>query len=639
MTDEALRRRAAAHGIAPLWRDLWGQERVVPIETLRAILAALGAEDAPPPPAAPGLIVVRTGEPIVLPGAAAGPARLQREGGEGEDLRLEEAPGGAIAPPITEAGYHAIEAGGRRHALAVCPPRCRQPAEVCPGRRPWGLAVQVASLPGPWGAGDFAAVAATARRLAARGADALAISPVHAGFAAWPQRFLPYFPSSRLAFNPLHAALPGPSAPFPQRPLIRWEEAGPAKWAGLRAAFAAMGEAERAAFAAFRAAGGEVLARFALFEALHAAFTAQGLADWRRWPAAYRDPASAACAAFAARHAEEVAFHAYAQFRAEHSLAEAQAAARAGGMAIGLITDLAVGCDPAGAEAWAAPQRLLPGLTIGAPPDLVNDRGQGWGLAAYSPRALQQEGFAGFLALLRTALRHAGGVRIDHVMGLCRLWVIPEGASPAEGAYLAFPERELLALLALESQRAGAIVIGEDLGTLPEGFRARLAAAGVLGLSVLAFEREGEEFLPPARWRRDAVATTGTHDLPPIAGWWEGRDLAWRARLGWGEAEQEQKARAEDRARLWRALCASGAAAGNPPSPGEGQAVVAAAIAHVAKTPAPLVLIPAEDALAEREAPNLPGTVAEHPNWRRRLPAEPADSPLLAPLAAGSGPL
>ena len=632
MTDEALRRRAAALGVALTWHDVWGQERVVSPDTLRAVLAALGPEAEP---GAPALTIARPEERVVLPGAAPGLALLLLEDGRVLDIPLADAPGGASAPPIPEPGYHAIEAGGRRHAIAICPRRCVQPADLSPDRRPWGLGVQVYSLPGPWGAGDFASVAATARRAGARGADALAISPVHAQFAAEPARFQPYAPSSRLMLNPVHAALPDPAAPLPAGPLIDWAVAGPAKWTALRTAIAAMGDAERAAFAAFRAARGEALARFAVFEALHAHFLRQGLWDWRSWPAALRDPSSAECAAFAAAQADEVAFHAYAQFRADAAMAAAQRTARAAGMRIGLIADLAVGFDPAGAEAWAGQHRALTGLTIGAPPDLLNDRGQGWGLCAYSPRALRAEGFAGFRDLLRAGFRHAGGIRIDHVMAFTRLWVIPDGASPTEGAYIACPAREMLALTALESWRHRAIVIGEDLGTVPGGFRDALAAAGVLGLAVLQFEREGDRFVPPAEWRAGAVAVTTTHDLPTTAGWWAGRDIAWRAALGWADAAQERAARARDRDAWWDACRRAGTARGEPPAETDGRAAAAAAIAQVASAPAPLVLVAAEDALAEVEAPNLPGTVTQHPNWRRRLAADPAESPLLAPLTQG----
>lgn len=635
MTDEALRRRAAAEGIALTWHDVWGEERVVSPETLRAVLAALGAEEDPGPAPPPALLIARPEERVVLPGASSGPALLLLEDGRQIDIPLVAAPGGASAPPVPEPGTHVIEAGGRRHVVAICPRRCVQPDDLSPDRRPWGLSVQVYALPGPWGAGDFTGIADAACRLGARGADALAISPVHAQFAAEPARFQPYAPSSRLMLNPVHAALPPPAAALPAGPLIDWALAGPAKWEALRAAFVAMPPAERSALAAFRAARGEPLARFALFEALHARFRAAGQWDWRGWPAAFRDPGSADCAAFAAEHAEAIAFHAFAQFRADQAMAAAQAGARAAGMRIGLIADLAVGFDPAGAEAWVGQHRALTGLTIGAPPDLLNDRGQGWGLCAYSPRALRAEGFAGFRDLLRAGFRHAGGIRVDHVMGFARLWVIPYGAAPTEGAYLACPAREMLALTALESWRHRAIAIGEDLGTVPGGYRAELAEAGLLGLAVLQFEREGSRFVPPAAWRPGAVAVTTTHDLPTAAGWWAGRDIGWRASLGWADEARERAARAEDRAALWDACRRSGAAEGDLPAEEDARAAAAAAIAHVATGRAPLVLVAAEDALADAEAPNLPGTVTEHPNWQRRLPADGADSPLLSPLARG----
>lgn len=220
-------------------------------------------------------------------------------------------------------------------------------------------------------------------------------------------------------------------------------------------------------------------------------------------------------------------------------------------------------------------------------------------------------------------MRHAGGARIDHAMGLARLWVVPEGASPSEGAYLTYPLDDLLRLIRLESFRHRAIVIGEDLGTVPEGFREKLADAGIAGMDVLWFAREKEEFLPPKRWRRDALAMTSTHDLPTVAGWWRGHDISLRESLGLlagTTAKEEQRARAIDRKHLWHAFRAARATSAAAPSPDNTESVVDAAIAFVAETPAPLVLIPLEDALGLEEQPNLPGTVSEHPNWRRRYP-------------------
>jgi 4-alpha-glucanotransferase len=295
-------------------------------------------------------------------------------------------------------------------------------------------------------------------------------------------------------------------------------------------------------------------------------------------------------------------------------------------MRIGLIGDLAVGMDPSGSHAWSRQGDVLGGLSVGAPPDLFNPRGQDWGLTGFSPRALIAGGFAPFIATVRAALRNTGGVRLDHAMGLTRLWLIPQGADPADGAYLTYPLTDLLRLLALESQRHTAIVVGEDLGTVPAGFRDALETAGLHGMRVLWFERNDHAFNSPETWDHTAVAMTSTHDLPTVAGWWHGSDITTRAesgRLGVGVQEAEVSAeRTDDRGALWHAISQSGAAVGDAPSPNDTEPVVDAALAFVAATPSPLCLPPIEDLLGIEEQPNLPGTIDQHPNWRRRLAAE-----------------
>lgn len=307
-------------------------------------------------------------------------------------------------------------------------------------------------------------------------------------------------------------------------------------------------------------------------------------------------------------------------------------------MPIGLIADLAVGTDGGGSHAWSRQREILPGLTVGAPPDVFSPLGQGWGLTAFSPLALRDEGFAAFIEVLRAAFRHAGGVRVDHAMGLQRLWVVPPGAAPAEGAYLRYPVEDLLRLLALESHRHRAIVIGEDLGTLPEGFHDRMQRAGVLGMRVLWFEQEPDgRFRPPHAWPRDAVAMSSTHDLPTVAGWWLGRDIEWRDQLGLFPSPEtsaaERERRARDRAALWRALLESGAASTDQPPEDDPAPLVEAVPVHLGRTACAMAILPVEDALGEEEQPNLPGTIDQHPNWRRRLPGEAArllDAPAVA---------
>jgi 4-alpha-glucanotransferase len=309
----------------------------------------------------------------------------------------------------------------------------------------------------------------------------------------------------------------------------------------------------------------------------------------------------------------------FTQWLAAKSFAAAQEDARNNGMRIGLISDIAVGMNSGGSHAWSRPHDLLPGLSVGAPADLFNARGQDWGLTAFSPQGLLAAGYEPFIATLRAAMRAAGGVRIDHAMGLARLWLVPRGAPPTQGAYLSYPLDDLLRLIALESYRHRAVVIGEDLGTVEPEFRQRMEEAGIAGMDVLWFQRDGKEFMPPSQWRRDAVAMTSTHDLPTVAGWWSGADIETRAKLDLADREGEAKERARDRKMLWSAFRKGGIAATTEPPPSKPATAVDAAITFTAQSPAPLALVSIEDVLGLDKQPNLPGTIDEHPNWRRRL--------------------
>ena len=645
MSDAALAALAEEAGLAVTWRDNFGRQNTVAPDTLRAVLAAMGypadtaaaiaqarASLARRAAALPPVLTMTVGpDGVAVPGAAVDARwRLTLADGTTREGALEAGwAGEPRLPGLDMPGWHALELGGRQVALAAAPPRCVALPEHA---RAWGLAVQVYALrrADDRGVGDHGALVSLGEAAARQGAACLAISPQHALFAADPHRFGPYSPSSRLFLNPLHAdpalVFDGPAgAPSAtDGELVDWPAVSGRSLAWFRALFARHGADPR--FAAFRAREGEALSDHARFEALHAEQVARhGANDWRRWPAPLRDPRSAEVAAFARAHADDVAFHEFLQFLADASLAETQRRLRAAGMAIGLIADLAVGADPAGSQAWSRPEQILNGVSVGAPPDAFSPLGQDWGLTAFSPTALIDTGYAGFLGVLRAALRHAGGVRIDHVMGLARLWLIPPGASPREGVYVRYPMEDLLRLIALESWQRRAIVIGEDLGTLPDGFRDRLDAAEILGMRVLWFERDHDgAFTDPARWARRAAAMTTTHDLPTVAGWWQGRDIAWRRRLGRfpdaAAADAEEAGRARDRIALWQAMCRAGAAAGEPPGAEAPERVVDAAIRHVGGAASALALLPIEDACALGEQPNLPGTVDGHPNWRRRLP-------------------
>ena len=408
--------------------------------------------------------------------------------------------------------------------------------------------------------------------------------------------------------------------------LVDWPGAARLRLDHMRRLFDAADPATMAAFDTFRRQEGDALETHARFETLHAHMFGADPArwHWRTWPERYRTPDDPAVSRFAAEHEREVALHAFMQFLADRSLAAAQRAARDAGMPIGLIADLAVGADSGGSHCWSRQAETLIGLTVGAPPDLLSVQGQSWGLAAFSPRGLVRNGFGAYLEMVRSAMRHAGGVRIDHVMGLARLWVVPDGAASSEGAYLAFPLRDLLRLIALESTRNRAVVLGEDLGTVPDGFPQQLQEAGVLGMRVLWFEKHGPYFTAPGSWTRGAAGLTTTHDLPTVAGWWAGRDNEWREELGLSATDPDaaRTERQRDREALWAAFRHSGAAEGEPPAADDGAKAADAALRHVGTAACELVVVPVEDALALVEQPNLPGTLDEHPNWRRRLPGE-----------------
>jgi 4-alpha-glucanotransferase len=668
MSDEVLRDLARRAGIAVEWQDYAGRPHVVSAPVLRRVLAALGLPadtgrelsasrrilskrsslaDLPP------LVTAVAGRPTRLDvgGNESQPAELALERGEVREIALLPARGRLRIPAITEIGYHRLRVEDREVVLAVSPARCRSIEDVVPDARLWGLAAQLYGLnhPGDVGIGDLAGATELARVAGQRGADAIALSPMHALYAADPERFGPYSPSSRLFLNPLHAApelvfgktaysaalsaVPG-AEPGLSNGLIDWPAASAAKYVVLRKLFDSFLDGDEwdgplgADFARFRADQGPLLYEHACFEALHAARMPKR--QWRTWPADLRNPRGAAVAFFAEARPDEILFHEFLQWITDRSVSETQLSARQAGMRIGLIGDLAVGMDPDGSHAWSRQGDILLGLTIGAPPDLLNPKGQNWGLTGFSPRALEDNGFAPFLATLRSAMRHVGGIRVDHAMGLARLWLVPEGASPADGAYLNYPVVDLLRLLALESVRHNVVVIGEDLGTVPEGFHDMLEQGGIHGMRVLWFERDTQAgFIPPRGWGSSAVAMTSTHDLPTVAGWWKGSDIEVRhehGRLGEGVDPATIRAeREKDRPLLWDAFLREHVGEGPVPSPEETDRVVDAAVKYVARTEVPLSLIPLEDFLGEESQPNLPGTVTEHPNWRRRLQVQAAD--------------
>ncbi len=629
---EPLHALAQACGLARHWRDVEGREQRVGDDALAGVLAALGHETGSEAQIArslaaaearraglPAMLVADTGAHLALPFAATR-AEATGEDGVTRPLAIGEGRLHVTLPP----GYYDLVLDGQALRLAVAPPGCPLPAQD--RRRPWGVSLQIPALRGerPRPFGTFADLAGAARTLGSAGADALAINPVHALFPGNGEGFSPYSPSSRLFLNgamadPALVGLPPLPATAESGELIDWPGAMPQHLAGLRGAFAALDPARRAAITA---GADQMLRRHALFDALDCHFRPAGAHGWRDWPAAFHDPAGAAVSRFAAEHPDEIAFHLFVQWLAREGLTAAQSAAREAGMGIGIIADLAVGVDPSGSDAWSLRDAMLDGLTIGAPPDPLGPLGQNWSITGFSPDGLRGSGYAPWIAMIRAALSAGGGLRIDHAFGLARLWVIPEGAGTHEGAYLSYPFADLVRLATLEAHRGGALVIAEDLGTAPHGFTEAVTARQMLGMRVLWFERAADHgFIGARDYAPLSAAMSGTHDTVTVAGWWRGRDLDWAERLG-RLPEGMTRAGAEairdwDRGLLWSTLRHDAPR----PAPEDPAPVVDAAIAHIAQTPSCLALVSMEDMLALEEQPNLPGTVAVHPNWQRRLAA------------------
>lgn len=683
----ALRQLAAMAGLAASWQDVFGETRQVSEDSLRHVLAALGfpcesaaqisdsmqrlqaAQALESDSATRPLWILDAGETLIMRWRGALPYRLLLESGEirhGTAARLE--PETVRIEPIAAPGYHALEIGEARLKLAVCPARCPAvPARSGDPERPWGITAQVYSLhggerhpQGNWGvAGDFAALAGFAARAGKAGASALAISPVHALFGAAPERYSPYAPSSRLFLNAAYAepslvcgpeavkqalgnAQPAADAPAQGEagaarlaaPTIDWPALVPARLAILRRVFeqvqSGASHALQDDFQAFRKEGGEALERHARYEVLHAAHLGMlgAGSGWQDWPDALHDPSGVAVRRFAQAHQSEIGFQAFLQWLADRGLRQAQQAARGSGMPTGLIIDLAIGTDPRGSHAWSRQADMLHKVSIGAPPDLFQPQGQNWGIIAFSPYALRNTGYAAYIETLRANFRHAGGVRIDHIIGLARMWLIAAGTDARDGAYLRYPLDDMLRLLMLEAWRHNALVIGENLGTVAPGFNDMLRDKGILGTSVLWFELQNA-------WPDWSMATTSTHDLPTIEGWWSGRDIGWRRRMGQLSADQAQmqrQARSAEKTLLAHVLHGpDSGGAGGLPAPAPRQDI----LAYVAATPSPLVVIPAEDLLGVAEQPNLPGfdvnaagepsepaaSKTTHPSWIQVLPA------------------
>ncbi|GMV56452.1 MAG: 4-alpha-glucanotransferase [Betaproteobacteria bacterium] len=577
-------------------------------------------------------------------------------------------------PPIEAPGYYLLELsrdqdGGRtvlgRCRRIVAPVQCHQPAARDGDRRTGGPARQLYGLRSQrnWGIGDFGDLAQLIELSADMGAGVVGLNPLHALFTHDPARASPYSPSSRCFLNVLYLdveAIPEFSecveararvgepafqarlARLRQSDLVNYVDVAAAKFEVLGLLYRqfcdrhlATGSERAQAFSRFRAARGVELERHALFEAIqaHCGREDAGIWGWPVWPESLRDPDGDGVAAFAAGHGDAVNYHAWLQWLVDEQLQALGQACLGRQMAVGLYLDLALGVNPGGAEVWAWQGVFAQGAHAGAPPDDFNLLGQEWGLPPFVPHRLRAAGYAPMIAALRANMRHAGALRIDHVMALARLFWVPAGRPPAEGAYVSYPFEEMLAVVSLEGWRHGCLVIGEDLGTVPDGFRPRLAEAGLLSYRPFLFERTPDQhFKPPADYPRAALVTLSTHDLPTLAGFWCGSDIEQRAALGLffsdSQADALREARARDRVRVLEALAREGLLpAGMDTDPGKlpymTDALALAIQTYLARTPAKLLVVQPEDIFCLAEQANVPGSLDhQHPNWRRRLPVE-----------------
>ncbi|WP_119681141.1 malto-oligosyltrehalose trehalohydrolase [Indioceanicola profundi] len=554
-------------------------------------------------------------------------------------------------PPDLPWGYHRLELdSGASTTLIVAPKACWLPPTIEQGGKLWGVSAQLYLLRSAsnWGIGDFTDLRTLVERTAERGADVIGLNPLHVMFPDNPAHASPYSPASRLLLNILNidvTALPEFASCTEAQEiagseesrtrlescraakLVNYEAVADLKMQVLGALFESCRSAnpERwQAFQTYRGKQTEAWERSCLFLVMRQHFAEHGPGpDWHDWPEEYRDVGSDAVQRFAREHSHKTDFMAWLQWIADEQLAAAAEAAQAAGMEIGLYRDLAVGADRAGAETWVNPSAMVSDAQVGAPPDIFNPAGQNWGLPPFDPRALREEGYRGFIELVRANMRHAGGLRIDHVMSLQHLYWIPQGAEATDGAYVAYPMDDMVGILALESQRHGCLVVGEDLGTVPEGFRERMAEANILSYRVLFFEQDGETgaFATPDDYPRLALAVVGSHDLPTLSGWWEGNDIPLKERLGLypskDEAEKQRTRRGRDRSQLLEAFR-------NEKLLKDGEEIddsrlAEAAHAFLARSEAALAMVQIDDLTAESDPVNVPATSTEHPNWRRRL--------------------
>ncbi len=583
-------------------------------------------------------------------------------------------------PDVSAIGYHQLEiktvdGAEATSCLIVAPGACYEPPAFEQQQKAWGVSLQLYSLRSGrnWGIGDFGDLCSAIDILAPLGVDVIGVNPLHTLFAHQPEKASPYSPSSRDHLNPVYldvekiedyadcgqAQALVKSEGF-QATLRTLREDESVNYSGVWAAKLQVLEmlyqsfrhehldfnSERAAaFRQFQHDGAEDLFRFALFEALQQYFHAADsrCTRWQQWPRDYQDPDSRLTAEWAERNVEAIEFHQYLQWITDRQLAAVDACCRRNGMSIGIYRDLAVGNEKSAAEYWAEPELYAPGTGIGAPPDDFSSDGQNWELPPLKPPSVNANFYHQFATTLRANMRHAGALRIDHIMGLMRLYWIPRDCSTGLGSYVAYPLQDLLGIVALESQRNRCLVVGEDLGTVPDEVRYALEPNKVLSYRILCFEKNWHEgsFKAPAEYPRCALCVTGSHDLPTLGAYWQELDIDLRARLNlYPSPEDETRQRmlrAQDRHEILAALKREQLVPVDTSDDADrpsalGSDLLISIQRYLARSNAAVMMVQLEDLFGQQQQINLPGTIDEYPNWRSKLPVALEDWPAYSEL-------
>ena len=658
-----LEKDASAAGIAASYINAKGEPEAIAPETRQLLLEAMGFPRAPGKAPVPPVKVFSGRQKRIMTFGGSGQFRWQLQTEQGKSYQGEAQGGDAFAlPSRLPQGYHQLALTQGKKAwecrVIIAPQRCYEPQPLLEGGKLWGACVQLYTLRSArnWGIGDFGDLSEMLMQIADHGGDFIGLNPIHSLYPASPESASPYSPSSRRWMNIIYIDVERVPDFQQSKAAQRWWKkketqrriaaARQADWVdysavnqlkieGLRLAWAQFStrdeqDATRRHFTDFVSAGGESLYSQAAYDALHAAMLQEDGQrwGWPAWPEAYRQAQNEAVQQFCRENEDEVNFWLWLQWLANRQFDECWQVCQQRGMSVGLYRDLAVGVAEGGAETWCDPELYCLKASVGAPPDILGPLGQNWGLPPMDPHVMAARAYQPFIEMLRANMASCGALRIDHVMSMLRLWWIPYGMTANHGAYISYPVDDLLAILALESQRNRCMVIGEDLGTVPQEIIGKLRRSGIYSWKVLYFEQESaDRYRAPQQWPRQAMASASTHDLPTLRGFWSAGDLTLGEELGLYPDKVVLKGLYENRERQKQALLNALHEQGCVPKKlGKRAEKLAMSpelnrgmLRYIADSGSALLGLQPEDWLDMEQPVNVPGTVDQYPNWRRKL--------------------